>query len=115
MVKSTPEGARQLVRDRIGLVRAAMQRCDDDIERELAALAARGVVPTCSKGCAHCCRQEILVPRAEADAVVDWLESSWTAAQREALKARLRDWLAWYHGDFKRRVAAGEDRQMVSY
>lgn len=115
MAKSTPEAARQLVRDRIGLVRAALQRCDDDIERELAALASRGVVPTCSKGCAHCCRQEILVPRAEADAVVDWLESSWTAAQREALKARLRDWLAWHHGEFTRRVAAGEDRQMVAY
>jgi Fe-S-cluster containining protein len=115
MAKQTAERARQLVRERIGLVRAAMQRCDDDIDRELATLASRGVVPSCSKGCAHCCRQEILVSRAEAETIIDWLETSSSPAQLEALRARLRDWLVWYHGDFKRRVAAGDDRQMVAY
>lgn len=115
MAKPPAARARELVRERIGLVRAAMQRCDEDIERELAALASRGVVPTCSKGCAHCCRQEILVPRAEAEAVVDWLQSSWLPDQIEALRERLRAWLVWYHGEFKRRVDAGEDRQIATY
>lgn len=107
--------ARELVRQRIGFVREAMQQCDDAIDRELAVLAARGVVPSCHKGCAHCCSQEILVPRAEADAIVDWLQATWTADHLDALKARLRAWIAWHHGEFTRRVAAGEDRQTVAY
>lgn len=115
MASKAAERARALVRERIGIVRAAMQTCDEDIERELATLAARGVVPTCSKGCAHCCRQEILVPRAEAEAIVDWLQVSWPAEQLEALEQRLRAWLVWHHGEFKRRVDAGEDRQAVAY
>ena len=101
------ERAREMVRERIGFVRAAMRTCDEDIERELAVLAAQGVQPSCSKGCAHCCQQEILVPRAEADAIVDWLQTSWSAAQIEALKERLRAWLVWHHCEFDRRVRAG--------
>ena len=115
MASKGAERARELVRERIGMVRAAMHTCDEDIERELAVLAARGVVPSCSKGCAHCCRQEILVPRAEAEAIVDWLQSSWSAEQLDGLKHRLRAWLVWHHGEFTRRVSAGEDRQTVAF
>jgi len=109
------ERARALVRERINVARAAMDTCDEDIARELEALAARGVAPTCSKGCAHCCRQEILLPRAEAEAIVEWMQASWPPAQIEALKDRLRTWLAWYRDEFKRRVGSGEDRQVVAY
>jgi Fe-S-cluster containining protein len=112
---SSAERARKLVRERIGVVRAAMSTCDDEIERELAVLAARGIVPTCSKGCAHCCRQEILVPRAEAEVIIEWLQASWSAEQIEALKDRLRTWLAWHLGELTRRVNAGEDRLKVTY
>jgi len=115
MASKPAERARELVRERIGLVRDAMRTCDEHIERELAVLAARGVVPSCTRGCAHCCRQEILAPRAEAEAIVDWLHASWSPAQLDALKDRLRAWLAWHHGEFKRRVTAGEDRQVVAY
>lgn len=115
MTSKSAERARELVRARIGVVRAAMQTCDDEIERELGVLATRGVVPTCSKGCSHCCRQEILVPRAEAEAIVEWMQASWTAAQLDAFTERLRAWLAWHHGEFTRRVNAGEDRLTVTY
>jgi Fe-S-cluster containining protein len=115
MASKPADRARELVRERIGVVRAAMQTCDDDIARELTVLAARGVVPSCSRGCAHCCSQEILVPRAEAEAIVDWLRASWSTEQLDALKDRLRAWLAWHHGEFTRRVRAGEDRQTVAY
>lgn len=109
------ERARALVRERIGVVRAAMDACDGDIERELAVLAARGIAPTCSKGCAHCCRQEILVTRAEAEAIVEWIQASWQLAQIDTLKDRIRAWLVWYRDGFQRRVAAGEDRDVVAY
>jgi Fe-S-cluster containining protein len=115
MASKGAERARELVRQRIGVVRAAMQTCDEDIERELAVLAARGVVPSCSKGCAHCCQQEILVPRAEAEAIVEWLEATWSPGQLDGLRDRLRGWLVWHHGEFKRRVMAGEDRQAVAF
>lgn len=109
------ERARALVRERITVARAAMDACEQDIARELGTLAARGIVPTCSKGCAHCCRQEILIPRAEAEAIVEWIQASWQPAQIDALRDRIRAWLEWYRGDFTRRVASGEDRQVVAY
>jgi Fe-S-cluster containining protein len=109
------ERARALVRERIHVARAAMATGDDDIARELDTLAARGVAPSCTKGCAYCCRQEILIPRAEAEVIVEWIQASWAAAQLDALKDRLRAWLAWHHGELTRRVAGGEDRQVVAY
>jgi Fe-S-cluster containining protein len=109
------ERARALVRERIGVARAAMDACDDGIARELTVLAARGIAPTCSKGCAHCCRQEILVTRAEAEAIVEWIQASWQPAQIDALNDRIRAWLSWSRDGFQRRVAAGEDREVVAY
>jgi Fe-S-cluster containining protein len=109
------ERARALVRERISVARAAMDACDADIEREFDVLAARGIAPTCRKGCVHCCREEILIPRAEAETIVEWIQASWLPPQLEALKGRLRDWLVWYRGDGKRRVDAGEDRKTVAY
>jgi Fe-S-cluster containining protein len=109
------ERARALVRERIGVVRSAMDACDEAIAGELATLAARGVAPTCSKGCAHCCRQEILIARAEAETIVEWVQASWSPEQIEALKDQLRAWLVWYRGEFKRRVDSGEDRRVVVY
>jgi Fe-S-cluster containining protein len=115
MASKDAERARALVRERIGVARAAMDACDEDIDRELGVLAARGVTATCSKGCAHCCRQEISLPRAEAEAIVDWIQAAWQPAQIDALKDRLRAWLVWHHDEFKRRVGSGEDRQVVAY
>lgn len=115
MANKDAERARALVRERISVARAAMDACDEAIARELGVLAERGVVATCSKGCAHCCRQEIFVTRAEVEVVVEWISASWPPAQIEALKDRLRAWLVWHHGDFKRLVDSGQDRDIVAY
>jgi Fe-S-cluster containining protein len=115
MANKDAERARALVRERIGVARAAMDACEEDIARELGMLAERGVVPTCSKGCAHCCRQEILVTRAEVEVIVEWIQASWSPAQIAALKERLAAWLVWYRGDFKRLVDGGQDRDVVAY
>lgn len=109
------ERARALVRERIGVARAAMDACDDDIARELTVLATRGIAPTCRKGCAHCCRQEILVTRVEAEAIVAWIEASWQPPQLDALKDRIRAWLVWARDGFQRRVDGGEARDVVAY
>jgi Fe-S-cluster containining protein len=115
MANKDAERARALVRDRIKVARAAMDACDEAIERELGELAARGIAPTCSKGCAHCCRQEILVTRAEAEAIVEWIQASWSPAQLEALRERLRAWLMWYRDDGRRLVESGQPRQVALY
>ncbi|HEX4422746.1 MAG TPA: YkgJ family cysteine cluster protein [Kofleriaceae bacterium] len=109
------ERARALVRDRIEVARAAMAACDEAIDAELAELATRGVAPTCSKGCAHCCRQEISVTRAEAEAIVGWIEAAWTPAARAALADRIRTWLAWYRTEGRERVAGGQPREAALY
>ncbi|HET9621846.1 MAG TPA: YkgJ family cysteine cluster protein [Kofleriaceae bacterium] len=107
--------AKQLVRERIDVARAAMAACEDAIGHELEALAARGVAPTCSKGCAHCCRQEILVTRAEAEAIVEWIEAAWPAERRAALAERIQGWLAWFRGECRARVAGGMAREVALY
>jgi Fe-S-cluster containining protein len=115
MASKDVERARALVRDRIKVARAAMDTCDEAIDRELGELATRGVAPTCSKGCAHCCRQEILVTRAEAEAIVEWIQAAWTPAQLAALGDRLRAWLAWYRDDCRRLVDGGLPREVALY
>lgn len=107
--------ARALVRERIEVTRDAMAASDQEIERELTVLAERGIVASCTKGCAHCCRQEILVPRAEAEAIVAWIEASWSPDQLEALRGRLRGWLAWSRGELPRLIAAGMERLEAIY
>jgi Fe-S-cluster containining protein len=109
------ERARALVRARIKVARAAMDACDDAIELELGELAGRGIAPTCSKGCAHCCRQEILVTRAEAETIVEWIQASWSPAQLEALSGRIRAWLTWYRDGCKRLIESGQSRQVALY
>jgi Fe-S-cluster containining protein len=107
--------AKEMVRERIGVTRDAMAACDDAIDHELEALAARGVTPTCSKGCAHCCRQEISVTRAEAEAIVEWIEAAWPADRRAAFADRVRAWLAWFRGEGRERVAGGMPREIALY
>ena len=115
MASKDAERARTLVRDRIEVARAAMEACDVAIDHELTELATRGIAPTCSKGCAHCCRQEIGVTRAEAEAIIAWIESAWSAEQRAALADRVRAWLAWFRDDCRRLIAGGQTRQAALY
>src|SRR5262249_44544557 len=73
MAKKDAERARELVRERIRVAREAMAACDEQVDHELATLAQRGIVPSCSRGCTACCRQGIFTTRAEAEAIVEWL------------------------------------------
>ncbi|MDB4955139.1 MAG: hypothetical protein JWO36_2708 [Myxococcales bacterium] len=115
MAKQDADRARAMVRDRIKVVHTALAGCDVLVERELEVLASRGEVATCSKGCAHCCRQEIYVTRAEGEAVVEWITKQWQPAQIEALEERLRSWLAWYRTEHKQLTDGGIDRQVAFY
>lgn len=115
MVKKDVARARAMVRERIDVAQLAHAQCDALIAAELAVLAGRGVVPTCSKGCAHCCRQEIVTPRAEGEAAVEWIKASWAPDQIEALVARIRAWLIWYRTDYPRHAARGLDGPVAVY
>jgi Fe-S-cluster containining protein len=107
MASKDAERARALVRQRITTAREAMAECDDQVDRELEALAARGVTASCSRGCAACCRQAIFTTRAEAETIVEWLQATWSAEQIEALKSRIRDWLRWYRTEYRALVDGG--------
>ena len=115
MGKKEAERARALVRERIAVTLESIEYCNELIASEMSLLSARGVAPSCGKGCSHCCRQEIRVPRAEAEAIVDWIETSWQLPAIEALKQKLRAWLAWYRTEYVRLVAEGETRQAAFY
>ena len=115
MGKQDAARARAMVRERIEIVRVAHTACDAAVDRELAELAARGVAPSCAKGCVHCCREEIFTPRAEAEAAVEAIRASWSPARLEALRERIRAWLAWYRTEGKRLRATGMSRQAAFY
>jgi hypothetical protein len=113
MASKDAERARALVRERIKITRDAMVECDQQVERELDALAARRITPACSRGCTNCCREGIFATRAEAEAIVDWLGASWSSGQLDALRALIRDWLSWYRGDYRRLVDSGVPSAVV--
>ena len=87
-----------------------LQGCDEAGGRKLAELAAAGVTPTCTAGCAHCCSLEVPVSRAEAEVLVEWLQANRPAEALEAIRGRLRGWLAWYRTEYPRLIASGVTR-----
>jgi Fe-S-cluster containining protein len=86
------------------------QGIDETAGKKLAQLAGTGVVPTCAEGCSHCCNLEIPMTRAEGETLVTWLRANRTDAELDAIRARLRDWLAWYRGAYVAHVAGGLTR-----
>lgn len=99
--------------DRRRIVLRVYQGCDDAASRALGRLAERGITPTCSAGCAHCCRLEVPVSRAEAETLAAWLVENLDASALAAIRDRLRAWLAWYRSEYPRLVAAGIERADV--
>jgi Fe-S-cluster containining protein len=83
---------------------------DEAGARKLAELAAKGVTPSCVEGCAHCCRLEIPMSRAEGEALVDWLVANRSAEEVDAVRDRLRGWLVWYRTEYPRLIASGTSR-----
>lgn len=96
--------------ERRRVVLRVFQGCDESGARTLAQLAQRGVVPSCTTGCSHCCSLEIPVSRAEAEALATWLQEHITPAELEQIRERLRSWLVWYRTELPRLEARGMDR-----
>jgi Fe-S-cluster containining protein len=102
--------AQQHATQRRALALQVFHDVDDLVEREVARSAAKGQRPPCSKGCSHCCRQELYVPRAEAEAIVEWLQSSGPALIAD-LKPKIQAWLDWYRTRYPELVAGGMARR----
>lgn len=92
--------------------RSLTLRVYDDIDLltsdEVSKMNAAGRAPTCRKGCSHCCRQQIRVPRAEAEVIVEWLLRDAVYLVNN-LKTRLASWLAWYRTEYPKLLASDVD------
>lgn len=63
---------------------------------ELARLRGRdGIVPTCSRGCNHCCHHHILTSSLEAHKLAQHIKREFSEQQIMELKMRTRQWHAW--------------------
>lgn len=101
------------VEERRKVVLRVLEACDDEARRELARLVSTGVASSCRAGCAHCCRLEVPVTRAEAETVVHWIRAHCREDEIDRFRARLRAWLRWYRTDYVAAIAAGGDRDDV--
>lgn len=54
-----------------------------------------GIQPTCQLGCYECCNQYILINRAEAHALGQFIRREFSAREMCALELRTRRWHAW--------------------
>jgi Fe-S-cluster containining protein len=106
--------APQHAKERRSLALKVFHEIDELVEREVARSAAKGQQPTCSKGCSYCCRHELYAPRAEAEAIVEWLESC-SPHLIEDLKMGLKAWLDWYRTGYPKLVASGIARSDAFY
>ena len=84
--------------ERRRVVLTVLQGCDDAAAKKLAHLAP-AIAPSCTEGCTHCCHLEIPASRAEVEVVVAALHAHRTPAELDAIRARLRAWLAWYRDE----------------
>jgi hypothetical protein len=104
----------QHAKERRALALKVFHEVDELVDREIARSVESGRKPTCSRGCSHCCREELYAPRAEAEAIVEWLDSS-APHLIEGLKTRIAAWLAWYRSEFPDLVARGIARRDAFY
>ncbi|MBA3540577.1 MAG: YkgJ family cysteine cluster protein [Deltaproteobacteria bacterium] len=96
--------------ERRRVVLRVYQGCESEAARKLEQLATQGVTPSCTVGCSHCCSLEIPITRAEGETLAAWLGEQRSPDELEALRTRLRSWLAWYRTDYPRYLAAGLTR-----
>src|SRR5215470_12884621 len=104
--------AQQHLKERRALALKVFQDVDDLVDHEIARSVAKGQQPTCMKGCSYCCRQETYAPRAEVEAIVEWLETS-AAHLIPDLKTRIAGWLEWYRTEYPKLAASGIARRDV--
>lgn len=100
----------QHLKERRALALQVFQDVDELVDREVARSVAQGRPPSCAKGCSHCCRQEIYAPRAEVEAIVEWLETSAPHLIPD-LKTRIASWLDWYRTEYPGLAASGMVRR----
>jgi hypothetical protein len=68
---------------------------DEAIQCELDRLRAEnGLVPSCKKGCCHCCRHHILMGRAEAHTLSQFVRRELSSDQIHDLQQRTHQWHA---------------------
>lgn len=96
--------------ERRKVVLRVLSEADALIDDTIARLRAAGTEPSCTRGCVYCCYLEIRIPRAEAENMAAWIEANRAPAEVEALRDRLRAWLAWYRTDVPRLIAGGTAR-----
>jgi len=106
--------AQQHVKERRALALKVFQEVDELVNREVARSTARGKQPTCANGCSHCCRQELYAPRAEVEAIVEWLETSAPHLIAD-LKTKIAAWLEWYRSQYPKLMANGLARPDAFY
>ncbi|MBI5583951.1 MAG: YkgJ family cysteine cluster protein [Deltaproteobacteria bacterium] len=86
------------ITDREKFVRNVYASLDEAIADGLDRLRVEeGLQPTCSAGCAHCCRFHIVINLAEARTLAQYIRQEWPPDQIAALKLRTRQWHAWDH------------------
>lgn len=102
----------QTKRERVTL--QVYKELDQDVSEELSRLKAAGIVPSCSKGCSHCCRQEVLTPPPEAGAIASHLRRL-DVQSRNAIRERTEGWLEWYENTFPMLLERGVERARAFY
>ena len=77
-------------------VHSVYNAVDEAIQHELDRLRDEdGIVPSCKKGCCHCCRHHILMDRAEAHALSQFVKRELSGDQIDDLRQRTHQWHAW--------------------
>jgi len=76
-------------------VHSVYTAADAAIQNELDRLRERdGIVPSCKKGCCHCCRHHILMDRTEAHALLQFVRRELSSDQIDGLRHRTHQWHA---------------------
>lgn len=77
-------------------VRSVYVSVDDAIACELDRLQSEeGIVPSCKKGCCHCCRHHILTDIAEVHTLAQYVKREFSEDQISELRIRTHQWHAW--------------------
>lgn len=54
-----------------------------------------GIIPTCTCGCSHCCRNHIVTNVAEAHALAQYIKREFSIGQISSLLIRTKQWHEW--------------------
>ena len=88
-------GADRPISQEESLVHSVYTAVDDAIQCELDRLRdENGTVPSCKKGCCHCCQHHILMDRAEAHVLMQFVRRELSSDQINDLRHRTHQWHA---------------------